>query len=136
MYILLSYICGFIFGLGLTVSNMINPNKVLNFLNVAGPWDPTLLVVMAAAVVVTFIGYQWVRRLEKPKFAEKFYIPERSVIDKRLVFGSAIFGLGWGIAGYCPGPGVTALGTFNSDPLYFVLGMILGSYGFYLVNRQ
>ncbi|GGI81892.1 DUF6691 family protein [Legionella impletisoli] len=127
MYTFMAFLCGLIFGLGLTVSNMTNPNKVLNFLDVFGPWDPTLLVVLVAAVIVAFLGYFFIQGLKKPILDQMFHLPEETKITKRLVLGSACFGVGWGIAGYCPGPGITALSTFNADPLYFVVGLIIGS---------
>lgn len=137
MYLLVTFICGILFGAGLTISNMTNPYKVLNFLDVFGPWDPTLLLVMAGAVIVTLIGYQLILKTAKPKLSEHYHIPERSAIDKRLIIGSTVFGIGWGLAGYCPGPGMTALATLNWDPLLFVIGMVAGSYVFYLfANRK
>jgi len=136
MYACMSLICGVIFGLGLTISNMTNPYKVLNFLDVFGAWDGTLLVVMVAALLVTFIGYRLVLRASSPKLTDRFFIPERTKIEPRLIAGSIIFGLGWGIAGYCPGPGITALSLLSWDPLLFVSGMILGSFSFYFLNRM
>ncbi|MDI9817856.1 MULTISPECIES: DUF6691 family protein [unclassified Legionella] len=131
MYHLMAFINGIIFGAGLTISNMMNPYKVLNFLDVTGNWDPTLLVVMVAALLTTFIGYRIVRLFRKPVLGERFHIPEKTKITKRFILGSVIFGIGWGIAGYCPGPSITALATWNMDPLYFVISMVMGSYAYY-----
>lgn len=133
MYILSAFLIGILFGTGLSISNMTNPYKILNFLDFFGPWDPTLLVVMVSAVLTTFIGYKIVFRAKKPKMAETFYIPEKTKISKQLIFGSIIFGIGWGATGYCPGPSITALSTFNMDPLYFVIGMVLGSFTYWLI---
>lgn len=128
MYNITSFLCGLLFGVGLTISSMINPNKVLNFLDITGFWDPSLLIVMAVAVMVTFLGYQLVKKFDKPVFCNQFYLPERKNVEKKLILGSIIFGIGWGVAGYCPGPSITALATFNSDPVYFVIGLIAGSW--------
>ncbi|STY29647.1 transporter protein [Legionella wadsworthii] len=130
-----AFFIGLLFGLGLTVSNMINPYKILNFLDFFGYWDPTLLVVMVSAVLTTFIGYRFVLKKAKPLITECFFLPESTKITKPLLMGSAIFGIGWGLAGYCPGPSITALATFNLDPLYFVLGMILGSFAYWFLAK-
>ncbi len=123
-----AFLIGVIFGTGLSISNMTNPYKILNFLDIFGPWDPTLLIVMATALLTTFIGYRVVLKKGKPKLDDTFHIPQKTHITKKLVFGSIIFGIGWGSTGYCPGPAITALATFNWDPLYFVIGMVAGSY--------
>ncbi|WP_133130782.1 DUF6691 family protein [Legionella yabuuchiae] len=133
MHRLSAFLIGIVFGTGLSISNMTNPYKILNFLDFFGPWDPTLLVVMATAVVTTYIGYQIVFRAPKPKLTETFYLPEKTKISKQLILGSIIFGVGWGSTGYCPGPSIAALSTFNMDPLYFVIGMVLGSYMYWLI---
>lgn len=124
IYNIVSLLCGILFGCGLTISQMINPNKILNFLDFTGNWDPSLAFVMLSAVGVTWLGYQFIKSLNHPKLAEKFFLPEKKSIDARLVLGSAIFGIGWGLAGYCPGPGVTALGLGIMDAVYFMLGMV------------
>lgn len=127
MYTFLVFIVGLLFGAGLTISNMINPNKVLNFLNVTGHWDPTLLIVMVVALTTTFLGYQFILKRNKPVFDSGFHVPKKRRIDKNLVFGSIIFGVGWGLAGYCPGPSISALALFNMDAVYCVIGMVVGS---------
>lgn len=103
---------------------MVDANKLLNFLDITGNWDPSLAFVMLSAVVVTWIGYQFVRQLPHPKLAEKFFLPGTKTLDARLILGSALFGIGWGLAGYCPGPAITALGLGIMDAVYFVFGMI------------
>lgn len=120
-----TFICGLLFGCGLTISRMINPNKIQNFLDITGDWDPSLLVVMFGALVVTGIGYKLVLRRRHPLLTEIFFLPTKKTIDKPLVFGSVLFGLGWGLAGYCPGPAVTALGLGIMDAVYFMIGMVL-----------
>jgi uncharacterized protein len=126
-YIIAAFLCGFLFGCGLTVSNMIDANKIQNFLDFTGNWDPSLAFVMLGAVVVTWIGYRFVLRQAQPQFAEKFHLPEKKEIDSSLVLGSALFGIGWGLAGYCPGPAITALGLGIMDAMYFVIGMLISS---------
>jgi len=117
---------GLLFGLGLTVSQMINPAKVLNFLDLAGQWDPSLALVMAGALAVTALGYRLVLAKEAPLFAGRFAVPTRRDVDPRLIAGSALFGIGWGLAGFCPGPAITALGLGRLDVLLFVAAMAAG----------
>jgi uncharacterized protein len=117
---------GLLFGLGLIISGMVNPAKVLNFLDIAGTWDPSLAFVMGGAVIVTFIGYKLVFKLKQPIFDSVFHLPTASHIDNRLVAGAAIFGIGWGLAGFCPGPAFTALGTGQSGTVIVVIAMIVG----------
>ncbi|MEM8804846.1 MAG: DUF6691 family protein [Cyanobacteria bacterium P01_G01_bin.38] len=124
---LVALISGGLFGLGLGVSQMIDRDRVLGFLDVAGNWDPTLLFVLGGAVLVTVIAFRFVLRLPHPLIAEKFHLPTRKNIDRRLMIGAAIFGVGWGIAGYCPGPGITALILGIWNPVLFVIGLIVGS---------
>ena len=120
------FAAGLVFGLGLWLSGMAVPKKVLAFLDVAGRWDPSLLLVMAGAVAATLVGFRVVLRRPAPLFASQYVLPSRRDIDARLVGGSALFGLGWGIAGYCPGPGLTALSTLSSEAVLFVAAMIAG----------
>jgi hypothetical protein len=117
---------GFVFGTGLWVSGMANPKKVLGFLDVTGNWDASLMLVMAGAVAVTLIGFRIVLKWKKPVLAESFELPKKSDIDTPLVAGAAIFGIGWGIAGYCPGPALTALATLSTESIVFVAAMIVG----------
>lgn len=120
-------IAGILFGAGLTISQMINPVKVQNFLDITGRWDPSLLFVMMGALLIAFLGYRFVLHRAKPIFSECFYLPEKKDIDKSLVVGSAIFGIGWGLGGYCPGPGIASLGLLSIDAFYFVVGMIVAT---------
>lgn len=117
---------GMLFGLGLAVSQMTNPEKVLAFLNVAGNWDPSLLLVMGAASGVAFFGYRWAT-INAPLFESRYYLPSAKNIDRPLILGGMIFGLGWGLAGYCPGPAITGLGSGSLEPLVFVIAMLVGS---------
>lgn len=126
MQLVLAYLVGLIFGLGISLSGMANPAKVLNFFDVAGAWDPSLAFVMGGALVVTFAGYRLVLGRAAPLMAPDFQLPTAQNIDLRLVAGSAIFGVGWGIAGFCPGGALPALGTGRSDVMIFVAAMITG----------
>lgn len=124
IYHFVALVCGILFGSGLTISNMVNANKILNFLDITGNWDPSLALVMVSALLIVSLGYQFVTRLKHPLFAEKFIFSEKKSIDAGLILGSALFGIGWGLAGYCPGPAFAALGLGIMDALYFVLGML------------
>jgi uncharacterized protein len=130
MPVLLQFAIGLIFGLGLLLSGMSNPAKVLNFLDLggiaAGTWDPSLALVMAGAVAVTFVGFNYVLKRSQPLFAEKFRLPTKAEIDRRIILGPAIFGVGWGLAGFCPGPALTALGFGSKSALLFVAAMLAG----------
>lgn len=116
---------GLIFGAGLAVSGMMDPAKVRNFLDVAGAWDPTLAFVMAGAVAVAFLGYRLASARQRPLLAERFHLPTRTGIDTRLVAGAAIFGIGWGLVGFCPGPALASLGL-SGRAWVFVAAMAIG----------
>ena len=117
---------GILFGAGLAVSDMINPARVLAFLDVAGAWDPTLAFVMAAALVPSSLGYWLRRRMDRPLLAERFAIPENRAPDRRLLIGAALFGVGWGLVGFCPGPALAAIALGSWQPILFVLAMVAG----------
>jgi hypothetical protein len=119
-------IAGLIFGLGLVISGMANPAKVQNFLDLAGTFDPSLIFVMAGAVAVTFIGYRLVLRRPRPVLAERFYLPAASIIDGRLILGAGLFGIGWGLSGFCPGPAIISLPLLAKGTLIFVPAMLAG----------
>lgn len=124
--IISALISGLVFGIGLVVSGMSNPAKVLNFLDIAGTWDPSLAFVMAGAIVVTSIGYRFILKQPAPKFADAFAVPTRQDIDRPLIAGAAIFGLGWGLGGFCPGPAWTALPLGDAGTLAFLPAMLVG----------
>ncbi len=126
MRLIITYLIGLVFGIGISVSGMANPAKVLNFFDFAGTWDPSLILVMGAALVTAFIGYRIVLRQPQPLIDPKFHLPNNPRIDARLVGGSAVFGVGWGIAGFCPGGALPALGTGRIDVLTFVAALIVG----------
>ena len=123
---LAAYVAGVLFGLGLAVSHMTDPAKVLAFLDVAGNWDPSLILVMAGAVAVYFAAARVAGGRTAPLFAERFQIPTRKDIDSPLVAGSLIFGAGWGLVGLCPGPAITALISGQSKAVLFVIAMLAG----------
>lgn len=130
MSIFAQFLAGLLFGVGLLVAGMSDPAKVLNFLDLAaipaGTWDPSLAFVMAGGIAVTMLGFRFVLRRPKPVFAERFSVPTASAIDSRILVGSAIFGVGWGLAGFCPGPALTALGQGSPAAITFVVAMFLG----------
>ena len=123
-----AFLSGIIFGFGLSVSEMINPTRVIGFLDVAGNWDMTLLLVMCGALAVAFIGFTFVLKRPRPLFADTFSLPTTTKIDKSLVMGSAIFGVGWGLAGFCPGPAIAALATLSPPVFLLVAAMIAGQW--------
>jgi len=120
--------CGTLFGVGLCIAQMTNPAKVIGFLDVAGEWDPSLLLVLLSAVVVTTIGFRFVPRLARPVFDTAFERAAREKIDGRLIAGAALFGVGWGLSGYCPGPGIVAVTRLTPDAVLFVVAFLLGSW--------
>jgi len=135
MYAVITLISGLLFGLGLAFSEMTNPAVVIGFLNIFGDWNPSLLIVMASAIAVGMIGYLIKGKRLKPLLGEKWQVPNLRHIDSKLIIGSALFGIGWGLSGYCPGPGLTALINNPSEGFYFVAALILGS-GLHYVQTQ
>ena len=119
-------VSGLIFGLGLSLSGMLDPVRVQGFLDVLGTWDPSLAFVLGGAVIVAFVGVAISRSLKKPVFDAQFQLPGSQRIDRRLVVGSALFGIGWGIAGFCPGPAITGLALGKAEIVVFVVTMVLG----------
>ena len=123
----IALIAGFIFGIGLGLSQMIDRDRVLGFLDITGDWDPTLLFVLGGAVGVTVISFRFILQRPHPLLAPKFYLPTAKTVDWPLVSGAAIFGIGWGIAGYCPGPGLVALVLGIWNPVLFLAAFLVGS---------
>ena len=117
---------GLVFGAGIALSGMANPAKVLNFFDIAGTWDPSLAFVMSGALLVTSIGYRFVLRRPTPVLAPQFHLPANSKLDVPLLAGSAVFGVGWGISGYCPGGAIPALGLGEPSAWIFVWSMLVG----------
>jgi uncharacterized protein len=126
MSLFFSLLAGVIFGAGLTISDMVNPARVSNFLDFAGSWDPTLMFVMAGGLAVTTLGYKLIFRRNSPVVDEKFHLPIQRQIDLPLVGGAALFGVGWGLAGICPGPALADLVTLEPKVLLFVAAMLAG----------
>ena len=124
--LVLAGIFGLIFGAGIAISGMANPAKVLNFFDVAGAWDPSLLLVMGSALAVTALGYRFVLRRDKPVCETRFHLPTNRKLDAPLVAGSAVFGIGWGISGFCPGGAIPALGLGEISAWAFVSAMLAG----------
>ncbi|WP_068545284.1 YeeE/YedE family protein [Thalassotalea crassostreae] len=120
-------LCGILFGIGLTVAQMVDPNKVINFLDLFGYWDASLAFVMGGALVIYIIGYQFiVKNQQQPKCAAEFDLPTNTKVDKKLIIGSATFGLGWGISGICPGPAISNLTSGDLKIFGFLFTMLIG----------
>lgn len=126
MAIFAALLIGLLFGAGIAISGMANPAKVLNFFDVAGTWDPSLGFVMGGALAVALIGYRVVLRRPAPLLGDRFHLPGRRDLDPALIGGSALFGIGWGIAGFCPGGAVPAIGLGEPKALVFVVAMLMG----------
>ena len=125
---LVALFCGTIFGIGLVISQMINPAKVLGFLNVFSEWDPSLAFVMIGALIISSPLFHLFKNKEKPIFSTSFSISENKEIDKRLIIGSILFGAGWGLVGLCPGPAISSIALFNVSSVTFVFSMFIGFY--------
>ena len=125
---LVALFCGTIFGIGLVISQMINPAKVLGFLNVFSEWDPSLAFVMIGALTISSPLFHLFKNKEKPIFFTSFSISENKEIDKRLIIGSILFGAGWGLAGLCPGPAISSIALLNISSVTFVFSMFIGFY--------
>ena len=126
MRLIFGYLIGVIFGVGILISGMANPAKVLNFFDITGAWDPSLAFVMGGALAVTFLGYRMILKRPNPLADTTFHLPSKTDIDARLIAGSATFGVGWGIAGFCPGGALPALGTGDPSVMMFVAALTVG----------
>lgn len=135
MPLLTALLSGLLFGLGLTVSGMVNPTKVLGFLDFAGYWDPSLALVMVSAIPVAALGFAVGRGRQAPLYAPAFSGPTKSRVDAQLVSGAVLFGIGWGLAGFCPGPALASLGFGGWRVLVFVAAMLAGMTVFSVLNR-
>ncbi len=136
MNLLFSLMAGLIFGLGLIIAGMANPAKVLGFLDIRGAWDPSLALVMVAAVVVATIGFTWAKKRKTSLLGQPIQLPTAANIDKRLIGGSLLFGIGWGLAGICPGPALVLLGAGMYKGGVFVAAMLAGMVIFSAIERQ
>ena len=126
MQLLIAFATGLVFGLGLLLSGLMNPAKVLAFLDLAGPWDPSLLCTMGGATLVAALAFRVAKRRGRTLLGQALRLPSSTDIDRRLVLGSVAFGIGWGLAGFCPGPAIASLGTGSLKPVLFVLAMVAG----------
>jgi|TARA_R110000796_G_scaffold88164_6_gene189843 uncharacterized protein len=132
---LIAFASGLLFGVGLIIAGMANPAKVLAFLDLFGAWDPSLALVMAGAIGAAFVPMQWAQRAQRSLSGEPMNLPDTRRIDRRLVLGAVIFGAGWGVAGFCPGPALVALGAGMPQALLFVVAMLAGMLLFKLYDR-
>ncbi|WP_372965117.1 DUF6691 family protein [Marinobacter sp.] len=135
-YTLTSLFAGFLFGLGLIISGMANPEKVLGFLDIAGLWDPSLAFVMGGAIIVGLISFTFAKKRTLSFLGFDMKMPTKTKVDKRIVFGSMMFGIGWGIAGFCPGPGLVAFGAGEIKGVVFVASMVAGMMLFEIIERK
>lgn len=132
-----SLFLGVLFGIGLGISQMTNPAKVVNFLDLMGNWDPSLAFVMAGAMSTYLVGYKFIfPKLKKPMLGDIFQIPETKSLDKFLVLGSVIFGVGWALSGYCPAPGITSIVTFSEESIVFVSSMSIGILIYHFIFKR
>ncbi|MGB0574385.1 MAG: DUF6691 family protein [Hyphomicrobiales bacterium] len=137
MRLIFASISGLIFGFGLALAGMLNPSKVQGFLDIFGVWDPSLAFVMGGGIMVNAIGYYFVLKRDKPIYAEKFTLPRTTNIDKNLLIGSTIFGIGWGLAGLCPGPVISNVLLQPQDAIIFLIIMVFGlSVGRRIINQS
>lgn len=128
--VLASILCGALFGVGLVISDMVNPARVLAFLDVGGSWDPSLALVMGGALIPSSIAYAIRARRLRPAFDTQFHVPANTRIDRKLVAGAVVFGCGWGLVGLCPGPAVAALVTARWEPALFAAAMLVGMFAY------
>ena len=135
MLVFTAFLSGLVFGLGLILSGMANPAKVLGFLDLAGAWDPSLALVMGGAIAAAVAPFAWARKRQKSLLGAPMQLPTSTRLDRRLVLGSLVFGAGWGLAGFCPGPALVALGMGVPQAYVFVLAMLVGMGLFEVLER-
>jgi len=126
---------GAVFAVGLAISGMTRPAKVVGFLDLSGAWDPSLAFVMVGAIAVHFVATRVITRRSRPLFDERFHLPTRKDLDARLLLGAAVFGVGWGLGGFCPGPGLVSAASGSLPAVVFVVGMTLGMFGEHALAR-
>ena len=136
MRMAIALLSGLLFGFGLLLSGMANPAKVLGFLDLAGAWDPSLALVMVGAIATAFIPMQWIQRSGRTLRGEVPQLPSNRQVDRRLIIGSLLFGAGWGVAGFCPGPALVAAGALMPQTLLFVAAMLIGMWLFGWYDRR
>jgi uncharacterized membrane protein YedE/YeeE len=133
---LAAFVVGFVFAVGLGISGMTEPQKVIGFLDLFGLWDPSLLFVMAGAISIHFISYKLIRKRESPLIVKDWHVPTKKDITPSLLTGSLLFGTGWALAGFCPGPAVTSIASFEIRPLLFVGSMLIGMVIFQSLDKR
>jgi len=133
---LASLVVGFIFGLGLAISGMTQPAKVIGFLDIFGQWDPSLLFVMGGSVLVHFFTYRLIRKRNSPLLSSEWHLPTKTEVTPALMIGAILFGVGWGLGGYCPGPAITSLMSFSPRPFIFVVSMLVGMVLFKFYDKK
>lgn len=132
---LIALLSGLVFGVGLIIAGMTNPAKIIGFLNIFGEWDPSLMLVMGGAIAFTLPTFYLLKKRQKTFFQLPFLWSLTEAVDKRLLIGSALFGVGWGLAGFCPGPGIITLTTGQTEPLLFVVSMVVGMTVYYFFDK-
>jgi len=132
----LALISGLVFGFGLILSGMANPAKVIGFLDIAGSWDPSLAFVMGGAIAIGFFAFKYAETRDTTLLGEELNLPRNNTIDKRLIGGSLVFGAGWGLGGFCPGPGLVSLGMGYAGGIIFALSMVVGMLAFELIQKN
>ncbi len=131
-----AWLVGFIFALGLGLSRMTQPQKVIGFLDIFGAWDPSLAFVMIGSILVHFISYKFILKRPVPLFSSAWHVPTSKEITPSLVVGSITFGIGWGLGGYCPGPAITSLASLQLRPIVFIISMLVGMFLFKMVDAK
>ena len=131
-----SLLIGFLFAIGLGVSGMTKPEKVVSFLDIFGNWDPSLICVMGGALLVHILLNKLIMKRSTPVFSSKFHIPNRRDINSKLIIGSTLFGIGWGLVGYCPAPAITSLSSMTLNPIVFVISLLVGMALFILWEKK
>jgi uncharacterized membrane protein YedE/YeeE len=133
---LVSFVVGFVFAIGLGVSGMTQPQKIIGFFDLSGNWDPSLIFVMLGAISVHFFIYKFIKNKKAPLLSLNWHVPTKKEITPALVFGGLLFGVGWGLAGYCPGPALASIGSFNQTPIIFIVSMIAGMFLFRILDAK
>lgn len=133
---LAALVVGFVFAIGLGISGMTQPQKVIGFLDLFGDWDPSLIFVMIGGIVMHMVTYRLIRKRKSPLFTSQWQVPTKTEITPALITGALLFGIGWGLGGFCPGPAITSLASFEIKPVIFVVSMIVGMFLFRLVDKK
>lgn len=132
----ISFVVGLVFAIGLGISGMTQPQKVVGFLDLFGQWDPSLIFVMGGALAVHLVTYRLIRKQAHPLFDRHWHVPTKTEITPALMIGSIIFGIGWGLGGFCPGPGITSMASLELKPFIFVISMLVGMWIFRIVDQK